>query len=79
MLRQAVRTAERVTAWQPQVKVALRVNGVLIANYYCDFRVEFEDGHVEWHEVKGFETETWGLKRKLFEALYPERTLKVIR
>jgi hypothetical protein len=55
------------------------VNGKHIANYFCDFLVTFEDGREEWHEVKGFQTEVWRLKEKLFRAIYPDRILKVIR
>lgn len=65
--------------WRRQIKVPLHVNGVLIANYYCDFLVSFADGREEWHEVKGFETEVWRLKEKLFRAVFPMRILKVIR
>lgn len=71
--------SERPTEIKPQAKVSLDVNGCHVANYYCDFKVTFADGHVEWHEVKGFETETWRLKRKLFEALYPEEILVVVK
>lgn len=78
-LKKAADPAERVTRWTRQVRVPLIVNGALIANWYCDFEVTYADGRVELHEVKGFDTETWRLKRKLFLALYPKRAMKVIR
>lgn len=79
LLRHAQDDRERVVEWRRQIKVPLHVNGVLIANYYCDFLVSFADGREEWHEVKGFETEVWRLKEKLFRAVFPMRILKVIR
>ena len=68
-----------ILSWERQVKVSLDVGGVHICNYYVDFRVEYSDGREEYHEVKGFETDLWRIKRRLFEALFPERVLVVIR
>lgn len=49
----------------------------------CDHRVDFLvtrlNGDQEVHEVKGFATEVWNLKRKLFEANYPDIPYKVIK
>lgn len=80
------RGGDRVTEWTPQVRVPLKVRSdspphreVLICHYVVDFAVTFGDGRVEYHEVKGFETDVWILKKKLFEALYPEMVLKVVR
>ena len=70
---------ERVVSWQGQVKIPLRVNDKLICNYYADFKVRFADGRDEYHEVKGLATDVWRIKEKLFRALYPNITLKVIR
>jgi hypothetical protein len=44
-----------------------------------DFVVTHADGHEEWIEVKGFETPIWKLKKKLFEACYPNRKLVVVK
>ena len=79
MLKNAADPKQRVEKWTRQVRVPLIVEGKLIANWYCDFEVTFADGRIELHEVKGFDTEVWRLKRKLFEALYPYRAMKVIR
>lgn len=59
--------------WEPQVKIDLSVNGYHIANYYIDFLVHHNDGTKEYVEVKGFETEVWRLKWKLFEAIYSDQ------
>lgn len=39
--------------------------------YRCDFQVFKSDGTVEFIEVKGFETESWKIKHKQVEDLYP--------
>lgn len=56
----------------PQYKIELKVNGVLVCRYYVDFKIVLADGSIEYHEVKGFETEIYRLKKKLFLALLPE-------
>jgi hypothetical protein len=55
-----------------QVKIPLMVNKVLIANYYCDFRVIDKHGAVRYIEAKGMELPLWVMKKKLFLALLPE-------
>lgn len=79
VLRKAEDPKERVRKWERQVRMPLIVKGKLIANWYIDFLVTFADGRKEYHEVKGFATESYRLKRNLFEALYPGHKLKVIR
>lgn len=56
----------------PQFKISLDVNGKHIANYYVDFKVILSDGSIQFQEVKGFETDVWRMKWKLFEALINE-------
>lgn len=64
--------AGEITEIIPQYKIELKVNGVLVCRYYVDFKIILSDGSVEYHEVKGFETEIYRLKKKLFLALLPE-------
>lgn len=60
-----------IKAWEKQYKVELRApNGKLLCNYYCDFRIEHNDGTFELLETKGFETDVYKLKRKLLENLW---------
>lgn len=59
--------------WERQVKIDLSVGDFHICNYYIDFVVTHNDGTKEYVEVKGFATDTWRLKWKLFEALYSEK------
>lgn len=65
--------AKDIKGWRRQVKIPLDVNGYHICNYYIDFIIEHNDGTLEYTEVKGFETDTWRMKWKLFEALYGDR------
>lgn len=67
--------AKLITKWEKQKKISLDVNGCHICNYYIDFIIYhnggvLDDGITEYCEIKGFETSTWRIKWKLFEALY---------
>lgn len=64
--------AGEIQSWERQVKIPLKVNGVLIANYYVDFKVIDKHGGVQYVEYKGFETAEWKMKWNLFTALLPE-------
>jgi hypothetical protein len=57
-----------IKSWSGQHKIELYVNGMKICNYYMDFRVVNNDGSIEYHEVKGYETDVWKLKWKLLKA-----------
>ena len=78
-LKKARDENERVVSFDRQVKVSLDINGKHIANYYMDFLVHFADGREEWWEIKGYETNEWKLKAKLFQALYPDRIYRVFK
>jgi hypothetical protein len=71
--------AKEVKSWEPQHKIEIYVNGIHICNYFIDFKVIFEDGHEEYHEVKGFETDVWKMKWKLSKAVYPDYTFVLIK
>lgn len=77
-LLMTARGKNRVISWTPQVGIPLSVNGQLITTYIVDFEVYYSD-RTEVHEVKGVETAVWKLKRKLFEALYPNAVLRIIK
>lgn len=79
MMKKAANPAQRVVRWERQVKIPLVVKGVLITNWFCDFRVWYADGHNQYEEVKGKETDIYRIKEKLFRALYPKETLLVIK
>lgn len=67
-----LKKAKEIQDWTPQVKLVFKVNGVLICNHYVDFKVITKTGTVQYHETKGYETETYRLKKKLLLALLPE-------
>lgn len=68
-----------VTKWQRQYKIEIVINGKLICNYYIDFKVWYSDGRIEYHEVKGAETQLWRLKWKLSKVLHPDWIFKLIK
>ncbi len=61
-----------IKSWERQKKISLDVNGHHITNYYIDFVLTHNDGTLEFLEVKGFETDVWRMKWKLFESLHEE-------
>lgn len=69
------RMAGEFTEIDRQVKISLDVNGHHICNYYIDFVATRPDGIKEYIEAKGFATDLWRLKWKLFEALYKDDPL----
>ena len=67
-----LKKAGKIKDFNEQVKIPLVVNGLIICNYYIDFLVEHLDGTLEYVETKGYATEVWKLKWKLFEALFSQ-------
>jgi len=65
--------------WSPQHRVPLVVNGKTITTMVIDFRVIHDDGSIELIETKGHETPDYKLKRKLFEALFPEAVYSIVK
>jgi len=74
-----LKRAKEIKDYEIQKKFDLSVNGVHICNYYVDFLVTLMDGTQQAEEVKGFSTDTWLIKKKLFEALYPKVKYVVVR
>ena len=68
-----------ILEFERQVQIDLVVNGKKICAHRVDFYVTLPGGIKEVREVKGFATDVWEIKRKLFEALFPEINYKVIR
>lgn len=61
--------AGEIKEWIPQYKIDIKVDGKHVTNYYMDFRVVTKDDTVEFHEVKGAETDLWRIKFRLLEIL----------
>ena len=53
---------------QRQIKIPLEAYGKHIFNYYIDFIAIHNDGHKEYIEAKGQETDLWKAKWKMLEA-----------
>jgi hypothetical protein len=64
-----------------QVTVPIIVNGVPVCKLIVDWRLTYPDGHIEYTECKGKlgDTPVWRLKKRLFEACYPDRIYTVVR
>lgn len=46
--------------------------------YRADFKVTYPNGEVEIIDVKGYETKDFKMKKKLFEAKYPDLKIRLI-
>ncbi len=68
----------RITKIERQVPFDLKVNEIKICRIVIDFRVTWHTGQVVLQEVKGYATKDWKIKRKLFQALYPDLEYEVI-
>lgn len=47
--------------------------------YVADFVITNNDGTTDVVDIKGFETQVFKIKQKLFEYMYPDLSLKVIK
>jgi hypothetical protein len=47
--------------------------------YRADFKVTYADGNIEIIDVKGMETAIFKIKKKMFEKVYPEHTIKIVK
>jgi hypothetical protein len=56
----------------------LIVNSTKVCAHKPDFTVTLPDGTVEVHEVKGFATSDYKLRKALFEVCYPNIKYVVI-
>ena len=77
-LRMLKETGE-IRDYSIEPKYDLTVNGKHITNHYPDFLVTNNEGEYEIHETKGVATETWRIKKLLFEAIFPEIPYHVIK
>ena len=59
--------------FEEQVTLDLEVNGYRVCTYRIDFIVYHNDGMTEYVECKGYPTDVWKLKWKLFEALFTDK------
>ena len=73
-----VKTKE-IKSYKIQQTYRFKVKGKHITTHRVDFVVTTKEGKIEVHEAKGFATEVWRIKWKLFEALYPKIPYIVVR
>ena len=64
--------AGEIQGYERQVKIPLKVNGLLICTYYADFVVTDKHGAKEIHEYKGLVLPLFQIKWKLLQALQNE-------
>lgn len=70
---------KQIKDYKTQHAIRCYVNGKLICTHYVDFLVTTNEGKEEFHEYKGFATDTWRMKRKIVEALYQDIPYIVIK
>lgn len=71
--------AMQIGALKAHPKYRLEVNDILIGHYTPDSEyVESDSGLVVVEEVKGVKTEAYQLRKKIFQALYPEHIFREI-
>ncbi len=69
-----------IADWTAQVPYAIVwPGGRLICQHIVDFEVIENDGRIKVFEVKGWQSEVWRLKRKLFAAMYPKVEYVVVK
>lgn len=61
-------TAGEIKEVQRQVRIPLEAYGIKIFNYIIDFIIIHHDGHKEYVEAKGYETDLWKAKWKMLEG-----------
>lgn len=67
-----LKKGRKIRDYSTQFKIDITVGDKHITNHYVDFRVINLEGGAEFHEVKGYETDVWKIKRRLVEALFPD-------
>ena len=76
----ALEAEGRVFGLELQPRFAMVVNGVLVTRYVADFKYsEINCCQITIEDVKGFRTDVFTIKEKLFRALFPEWKLRVVK
>lgn len=61
-----------IDGFETHVRTPLVVNGYTVCDYYIDFVIFHKDGTTEYCETKGYATDVFRLKWKLFCALFED-------
>jgi len=75
----ALKRAGDIKDYEIQKTFHLVVNGKTICAHRVDFVVTDNDGRRHVEEFKGFATREWAIKKKLFEAVYPDIEYIVVK
>lgn len=67
-----MKQTKQIKRWTRQHRLSLESDGVHITNYFIDFRVVTNEGKIELHEVKGYQTQLWEQKWNLAKAQLQE-------
>ena len=74
--------AKEIKSYDRQVNLNLIVNDFIVCTYRIDFIIHHNDETLEYVETKGYQTDVWKLKWKLFESLYsnlPNTKLTIVQ
>ena len=71
LLEQAIKD-KQIEGFESHVRIPLVVNGYTVCDYYVDFAVFHKGGLTEYIECKGYPTDVFKLKWKLFCALFED-------
>jgi len=75
---QLLQKAGEIKSFQSQKFFEFYIGGKKICGHRVDFLIDHNDGTQSVAEFKGFSTQLWVIKKKLFEALYPEIPYNVV-
>lgn len=76
---QMLKEALHIQDFEYQKSYDLNLGGKSFGAHKPDFTITEASGNVVIHEVKGVITQAWLMKKKLFEACYPDIKYIVIR
>jgi len=75
---QILEKAGEIESFKIYPRFELKIGETHVCDHYPDFLVFKKDGTSEVHETKGPQGEVWRLKKKLFEACYPDIPYHII-
>jgi hypothetical protein len=70
---ETLKKAGKIDSFDTHHRIELIVNGYRVGDYYIDFVVYWKDGTIEYVETKGFPSDAWKFKWKVFTALYQDK------
>lgn len=76
---QMLQKAKAIHSFEYAKRYELKVNGKVIGFHKPDFTIIKNNGEVECHETKGVLTSDFMLRKKLFEAVYPDIKYIIIK